>query len=1188
MPHMALFPALTAASIAVATTLSTPTSALAVNGWYSCPSSQDDALLDPFAFECARVEVPLCHPGVCESDKTIELFVRRLLADADDDDTPMEEVMGMLSNSTGGAVNFYTMDHRGTGRSNYLECVAAQALADGSPGQTSITLEELPECAQDVLFEMDDQSAAYSVTSAAKDLVFLLDTIHGVDASPNVFVYGVSYGTYLVERVMHLAPSQVRGYVLDGVVAEAGADPSARTTFSHWNQNLQAPTRRLLELCAQQPDSCPLALSSDEDVIDQVLAMYDALDAQDPSDNSCTALLTWYFGVELPSQALRFLLSSMVALSETRLMIPSVLARVERCSDNDFEEIEALLDPLWRTLEGVASIASLDVLAGGDLIYLLITLSDLYAWPLPLPEELDQLYWDGLFTLPPEIIPSLSKYCLLSGNLDPTKSQSDVPAACQEVAAARQADGEDLAAYASPVFLYQHDDYWNTTASIPANTSVLMFNGGLDFQTPWEFGRSQFEAMALEDEASSQKMLVEMEFGGHGTGVSPTTPWDSTKCGIQIMASFVLEDGDTRSVATECLEELPAFGFNDAVFLYLLSYFTNSSSSGDDTPPFGLTIQFAMPRTVLFPALAVAAAVATTLSTPASALAVNGWYSCPSSLAHASLDALAFECARVEVPLCHPGVCESDKTIELFVRRLLADPGDDDAPSLWLLQGGPGGTSVAMEDVMGTLSDFASGAVNFYTMDHRGTGRSNYLECVAAQALADGSPGQTSITLEELPECAQDVLFEMDDQSAAYSVTSAAKDLVFLLDTIHGVDASPNVFVYGVSYGTYLVERVMHLAPSQVRGYVLDGVVAEAGADPSARTTFSHWNQNLQAPTRRLLELCAQQPDSCPLALSSDEDVIDQVLAMYDALDAQDPSDNSCTALLTWYFGVELPSQALRFLLSSMVALSETRLMIPSVLARVQRCSDNDFEEIEALLDPLWRTLEGVASIASLDVLAGGDLIYLLITLSDLYAWPLPLPEELDQLYWDGLFTLPPEIIPSLSKYCLLSGNLDPTKSQSDVPAACQEVAAARQADGEDLAAYASPVFLYQHDDYWNTTASIPANTSVLMFNGGLDFQTPWEFGRSQFEAMALEDEASSQKMLVEMEFGGHGTGVSPTTPWDSTKCGIQIMASFVLEDGDTRSVATECLEELPAFGFNDAVFLYLLSYFTNSSSSGF
>ncbi|RLN73980.1 hypothetical protein BBJ28_00025034 [Nothophytophthora sp. Chile5] len=596
-----------------------------------------------------------------------------------------------------------------------------------------------------------------------------------------------------------------------------------------------------------------------------------------------------------------------------------------------------------------------------------------------------------------------------------------------------------------------------------------------------------------------------------------------------------------------------------------------------------------MPRTVLFPALTVASiAVATTLSTPTSALAVNGWYACPSSQDDALLDPFAFECARVEVPLCHPGVCESDKTIELFVRRLLADSGDDGTPSMWFLQGGPGASSVSMEEIMGTLSNSTSGAVNLYTMDHRGTGRSNYLECVAAQALADGSPGETSITLEELPECAQDVLFEMDDQSAAYSVTNAAKDLVFLLDTIHGVDASPNVFVYGVSYGTYLVERVMHLAPSQVRGYILDGVVAEAGADPSTRMTFSHWNQNLQAPTQRLLELCAQQPDSCPLALSSDEDVTDQVLALYDTLDAQDPSTNSCTTLLTWYFGVELPSQALRQLFSDMVTYSEFRPAIPSVLARAQRCSDSDYAELEALLDPLWKTLEGVASIASLDILADGDLIYLLITLSELYAWPLPLPEELDQLYWDGLFTLSPDVIPSLSEHCLLSGNLGTVNLLPDVAEVCQEVAAKLQADGEDLAAYASPVFLYEHDEYWNTTASIPANTSVLMFNGGLDFQTPWEFGRSQFEAMALEDEASSQKMLVEMEFGGHGTGVSPTTPWDSTNCGIQIMASFVLSGGDTRSVATDCLDQLPDFVFDDAVFLYLLSYFTNSSSSSY
>eukprot|EP00644_Phytophthora_capsici_P006502 jgi/Phyca11/50546/gw1.36.456.1 len=133
------------------------------------------------------------------------------------------------------SVDVYTVDHRGTGRSFFLECVAAQVNAEGSPGGVDILLQELPYCVEDVLYQLDGHSEAFSVTSAARDIIYLLDGLENDSESPEVgevYLYGTSYGTYLVERVMHLAPSQVKGYILDGVVSEAGPGPSTRLFFS--------------------------------------------------------------------------------------------------------------------------------------------------------------------------------------------------------------------------------------------------------------------------------------------------------------------------------------------------------------------------------------------------------------------------------------------------------------------------------------------------------------------------------------------------------------------------------------------------------------------------------------------------------------------------------------------------------------------------------------------------------------------------------------------------------------------------------------------------------------------------------------------------------------------------------------------------------------------------------------------
>lgn len=86
---------------------------------------------------------------------------------------------------------------------------------------------------------------------------------------------------------------------------------------------------------------------------------------------------------------------------------------------------------------------------------------------------------------------------------------------------------------------------------------------------------------------------------------------------------------------------------------------------------------------------------------------VNGWYPCgltelPSL---AELAGVAFECATVRAPLCHGEICASDREIELFVKRKLADPDVGNGrgsveevalekpTSVWFAAGGPGASS---------------------------------------------------------------------------------------------------------------------------------------------------------------------------------------------------------------------------------------------------------------------------------------------------------------------------------------------------------------------------------------------------------------------------------------------------------------------------------------------------------------
>ncbi|GLE02729.1 hypothetical protein PINS_up011584 [Pythium insidiosum] len=100
--------------------------------------------------------------------------------------------------------------------------------------------------------------------------------------------------------------------------------------------------------------------------------------------------------------------------------------------------------------------------------------------------------------------------------------------------------------------------------------------------------------------------------------------------------------------------------------------------------------------------LALASAVASASASTEPESLVNGWYPCTASTPTAEaanftssdMTQLPFECAEVRVPLCHAGICDSDRLIDLFVKRVrLTKSGNKKA--LWLLEGGPGASSVA-------------------------------------------------------------------------------------------------------------------------------------------------------------------------------------------------------------------------------------------------------------------------------------------------------------------------------------------------------------------------------------------------------------------------------------------------------------------------------------------------------------
>ncbi|KAJ8503201.1 hypothetical protein ON010_g19115 [Phytophthora cinnamomi] len=291
---------------------------------------------------------------------------------------------------------------------------------------------------------------------------------------------------------------------------------------------------------------------------------------------------------------------------------------------------------------------------------------------------------------------------------------------------------------------------------------------------------------------------------------------------------------------------------------------------------------------------------------------------------------------------------------------------------------------------------------------------------------------------------------------------------------------------------------------------------------------------------------------------------------------------------------------ALRPIFGLLVRDPALRELVPSILARIQRCNRNDQQELELVFGPLLKAVvqqvKGAAKIfskldnskisqaleTSLRLTLGSRLAttgansidqleYWLISYSELWAEPSPTEDDLMEFYKGGVFSVGSA---QLEQYCLLSGNLNPSLSANSRDAACFQL----NLDSEDTEpTNFTQKFTYGRDEYSNRSAPVPTNASLLIINGGLDFQTPWEFGRHQFEATKLQDPGSSKKMLVEFDFGAHVCGLSVTTAGDGTLCSPGVVASFISNSGDPNAVDTSCMAELPELELNDNAFSMLV-----------
>ncbi|EQC36660.1 hypothetical protein, variant [Saprolegnia diclina VS20] len=418
------------------------------------------------------------------------------------------------------------------------------------------------------------------------------------------------------------------------------------------------------------------------------------------------------------------------------------------------------------------------------------------------------------------------------------------------------------------------------------------------------------------------------------------------------------------------------------------------------------------------------------------------------------------------------------------------------------MDGGPGCSSVDMEILMQDLFMDLNGTFSVYTMDHRGSGRSAKLTCDGDLKYA-----------QDLAACVDRLHAQYGPTADAFSTTSAAKDLTYLSPII---DPDVDWYVYGVSYGSYLMARVLHLAHEfTFRGYLLDSIVPETLDVPNGDAAYG-------AVVARYLRALDKG------VTGSDTPLEDTLRMYYSELD--DGATPECASWLQDVAGrapVDPPSFAARRLFAALVEASTLRTSFYPLLTLLQGCSDADIEVLETYVGPylLDNDLLEPNFTSDYDSLV----LYYVILASEhqLFYSPAPPLATLAQYFTDQVVDNP--VYRDFMAYCLFTNHRDQ---------ACREQAYP-----------ATKGFSYAPDAYFNRTAPVP--TSLLVLNGGLDPITPDDQAQFQFEQYT-----TPHKLFVNVSDASHAVIDSP--------CGYDIILSYLTNNGNVSSVNTTCLAHLP------------------------
>ncbi|NER13514.1 alpha/beta fold hydrolase [Leptobacterium flavescens] len=170
-------------------------------------------------------------------------------------------------------------------------------------------------------------------------------------------------------------------------------------------------------------------------------------------------------------------------------------------------------------------------------------------------------------------------------------------------------------------------------------------------------------------------------------------------------------------------------------------------------------------------------------------------------------------CTTIKVPLNYQS--DNKDSISLFVRKFPSVKKKKG--SIWLIPGGPGESGASLYPLVTEFSKIFP-HLDIFIPDHRGTGFSSKI-CPKEEGV--DSPNGIALVNQEWGTCF-DHMYKNQSYVQAFNITNAANDLSFLINNLSGEGKQ---YIYGVSYGTQLVLRLLQLNSVNLDGVILDSLV---------------------------------------------------------------------------------------------------------------------------------------------------------------------------------------------------------------------------------------------------------------------------------------------------------------------------------------------------------------------------